>query len=174
MQRSDFLYQPFYCEENIWQLCQQDAFHGSHAIFISARGDTFPMLCQQASFEPAVPLLWDYHVVLLTAAPHRIVDFDTTLPFCSDIGTYFRRSFIDEQQLPPEHIPYFRIVPAAVFAEQFRSDRSHMKTATGWHAEPPPWPQIGAGGSNLLQIIDPDSTVMGEVLRYAQVLARFG
>lgn len=174
MQRNDFLYQAFYCEENIWQLCQLDVFRGSYAVVIASQGDTFPMFCQRAAPDPATPLLWDYHVVLLTEAPHRIVDFDTTLPFCSPVENYFQQSFADESQLYAQYIPYFRLIPARTFAEKFCSDRSHMKTANGWQAEPPPWPQIGSGASNLQQLLDPSMTGIGEVLSCGAMLERFG
>lgn len=56
------------------------------------------MHCRQCC-KSVIPLLWDYHVVLLWhAAPDAryILDFDTTLAFCTPIADYFRQAFLDE------------------------------------------------------------------------------
>ena len=134
----------------------------------------FPMLSQKAMIGPATPILWDYHVILLlTDSPARILDFDTTLPFCSDLRIYLEQSFPDESTLLPEYVPSFRLIPAAQYIEHFRSDRSHMKTATGWHAPPPDWPPIGKGGSNLTAFTNMQGTSHGEIMSRTELLARY-
>jgi hypothetical protein len=100
LKREDFLYQPYYCEENIWHLCQLEQFKNSHVIFIASKGDSFPMLNQRVMQNNLTPVLWDYHVILLAQAEtNQILDFDTSLSFNNDVGTYFSNSFIDNDLL---------------------------------------------------------------------------
>jgi len=167
-----FLYQPYYCEENIWQLCQHEQFKNSDVIFIASKGDAFPMLKQHAMKHPSMPVLWDYHVILLTEN-NRVLDFDTTLPFAVDAATYFSQSFLDNALLDAELRPWFRLVPVAEFVASFCSDRSHMKTEAGWLAPPPDWPLIGGSASNLSCFTDMDDTAFGEVLGFDAFMVRY-
>jgi len=179
LKRNDFLYQPYYCEENIWHLCQNPPLRESEVIFVSSKGDAFPMLNQRVTSNPQIPILWDYHVILLVksdnndAEHNQIVDFDTTLPFVTDISTYFSQSFLDTKLLRPDEIPFFRIVPANLYSELFSSDRSHMRAGEDWFAPPPPWPLIGNMPSNFYNFIDMTNNTLGEVLSYDAVLSRF-
>jgi len=172
--RENFAYQTAYCEENIWHLSQQKQFLNSYILFIFSEGDAFPMMNQRASRHPALPIFWDYHVVLLVIADNnQIVDFDTTLPFMTDIDAYFTESFVNEHLLSETERPLFRLVPADEFAIVFSSDRSHMKTPSGWHALPPSWPCIGSSGSNLAKFIQASDNGFGELLTHEAVLNRF-
>jgi len=172
--REDFAYQAAYCEENIWHLCQQNLLQNSYVIFIFSKGDAFPMLDQRASEHPSLPIFWDYHVVLLVMTENnQIFDFDTSLPFHTDIETYFSQSFIDESLLSDKETPLFRLVPSDEFAKLFSSDRSHMKTPSGWLAPPPDWPPIGESAANLADFIRTIDNQFGELLTYDAVLARF-
>ena len=174
LKREDFLYQAYYCEENIWHLCRSEPFKNSSVVFIASTGDAFPMLKQRAMPDSSRPVYWDYHVVLLVNADTSlIIDFDTTLPFVSEINAYFTQSFIDTTKLADNQKPLFRVVPACDFVDLFSSDRSHMKTADGWLAPPPNWPLIENGVSNLSIFIDMKNTGIGEVLDYETMLARF-
>lgn len=174
LKREDFLYQSCYCEENIWHLCQNEQLNNSYVIFVASKGGFFPMLNQQAGNHLTIPIFWDYHVILLVLGEkNQIVDFDTTLPFCVDIDTYFSRSFIDNNLLAIEETPFFRALPSAEFIRLFSSDRSHMKTATGWSAAPPNWPLIGNMDSNLFEFIDMTNNNIGEVYNYDELLERF-
>ncbi|MGB0846060.1 MAG: hypothetical protein ACPGSM_05015 [Thiolinea sp.] len=174
----DCLYQSCYCEENIWHLCQHPACNGSTVVFIASQGEMFPMLCQKAMSDPATPVCWDYHVILLLPGkPSRILDFDTALPFCTELNTYLHRSFPQVDFLPAEYQPYFRLIPTAEFISTFRSDRSHMRTATGWSAPPPDWPIIGSGGSNLTDFRtmteknhQHNASAIGKVLSFQEML----
>jgi hypothetical protein len=172
--REDFAYQAAFCEENIWHLCQQNDLQNSYVVFIFSEGDEFPMLNQRASGHPALPIFWDYHVVLLVMAEsNQIFDFDTRLPFHTDIEAYFADSFIDERFLSNQETPLFRLVPADEFTKSFSSDRRHMQTPTGWHAPPPNWPTIGNMGSNLADFIHTEDNHMGELLNADAMLSRF-
>jgi len=171
--REDFAYHAAYCEENIWHLCQQNHLQNSYVVFIFSKGDAFPMLNQRASQHPSLPIFWDYHVVLLAISENnQIFDFDTTLPFKTDIETYFRHSFPGENLLSDEETPLFRLVPSDEFAKLFSSDRGHMKTPTGWLAPPPSWPLIGSVETNLTEFIQASDNQFGELLTYDAMLSR--
>lgn len=167
-------YQSCYCEENIWHLCQHPACTNSTVIFIASHGGMFPMLCQRATNDPTTPVWWDYHVILMLGGrqPVQVLDFDTVLPFRSDLNTYLQASFLPEVSVTKQYQPYFRLVPAQDYISEFRSDRSHMRTEDGWSAPPPDWPIIGDGGSNLARFTDMRDHAIGEVLSYQQLLER--
>jgi hypothetical protein len=172
--REDFAYQSAYCEENIWHLCQQPYFQNSYVVFIFSNGVAFPMLNQRASEHPAFPVFWDYHLVLLVMNENnQIFDFDTTLPFNTDIGSYFNESFVNESLLSDKETPLFRLIPSDEFITSFSSDRSHMKTPTSWLSPPPSWPIIGNKGTNLAGFIQANGNQFGELLTYEGMLSRF-
>ena len=169
-----FLYQPYYCEENIWQLCQHDGFKQSFVIFISNAKKSFTMLNQRAAKAPYLPVFWDYHVVLLVEEKSNyIVDFDTTLSFCSDLDFYLSQSFLRHSLLDPDVLPLFKVIPSDVYKTHFSSDRSHMKTDEGWYAPPPDWGRIGDEGSNLSDFIDMNNNEFGDVLTCDAMKNRF-
>lgn len=165
-------YQPYYCEENIWQLCQNPQYADGQVLFISGYGEHFAMLCQQGGEGKGHLVCWDYHVVMLHAG--NILDFNSTLPFSTPFEQYFAWSFIDERLLPEYLIPMFRVIPAGEFVESFLSDRRHMKTEQGWSAPPPPWPLISQSSSNLSRFADMRDLEFGEVLNLSEILERFG
>jgi hypothetical protein len=172
--RETFAYQAAYCEENIWHLCQQNHFQNSCVVFIFSNGDEFPMLNQRASGDPALPIFWDYHVVMLVMKKNnQIFDFDTTLAFNTDIDSYFNKSFVNESLLSDKETPLFRLVPSVEFVRSFSSDRSHMKTPTGWLSPPPSWPIIGKKETNLAGFIQAHNNQFGELLTYDAMLSRF-
>ena len=162
-------YQPYFCEENIWQLCQHPQYLGGEVIFISSFGEHFPMLCQAGSDHPSYPIFWDYHVVLLKDG--YIHDFNSTLPFTTSVAEYFERSFIDESLLTPLQRPMFRVLSAEDYVTFFQSDRRHMKTADNWDAPPPDWPMISETSSNLHRFIDMRDLEFGRVLCATELLA---
>ena len=174
VKKEGFLYHAYYCEENIWHVCQHEPFEHSYVIFIASTGASFPMMNQSVMTDPTVPILWDYHVVLLVHAEvNQILDFDTALPFCCDIDKYFSYSFLDNRLLDEHERPYFRVVPASEYITHFSSDRSHMKTNNGWLAPPPTWPTIGELPNNLSGYRDMKNKEIGDVLTFDEVLARF-
>lgn len=171
--RDNYLYQSRYCEENIWHLCQRPEFSHSDVLVIASRGEFFPILCQREAAAPDEPVLWDYHVVLLWhegQGTYYILDFDTTLPFCTPAEEYFQRSLIDATRLKPAFIPLLRVVSAQDYATSLRSDRRHMKTASGWLAEPPAWPPISASDSNLAGFTDMKNHRYGRIATPEQLL----
>lgn len=172
-QREHYLYQAYYCEENIWQLCQRPEFIHSEAVVIAALGDCFPILQQRAATAPYLPVLWDYHVVLLwhTGDGDYIIDFDTILPFCTPLADYVQQSFFDERRLHANLRPWFRVIPAQQYATRLQSDRRHMKSAAGWLAEPPAWSPISDNASNLQQFINMKDHNYGQIMSATQLLA---
>ncbi|WP_020396873.1 hypothetical protein [Thiolinea disciformis] len=175
-QRENYAYHPRYCEENIWWLCQQpDLIHSDVLVIAATEAECFPILCQREANAPDEPLLWDYHVVLLWHASHQayILDFDTTLPFCTPLERYFEQSFLAEELLYPEYVPLFRVIKAKDYARDLKSDRRHMKTKKGWLAPPPPWPVISESESNLNQLTTMLDQGYGKVLNATALLKTY-
>lgn len=147
-----FNYTPFYCEENIWQLCHHLDFAGKPGwvVFISNPGRKCAIWHAKLAGDSHQPVIWDYHVILLTKTPHlRVWDFDTRLGFPISPECYFNYSFLEKT--PKNLQPRFKLVKISKFIDEFASDRSHMRGDGGeWLASPPDWPHIGQGRpSNL-------------------------
>lgn len=161
-------YQPFYCEENIWHLCQSLEFANAQCgrvVFISNESRTVATFQQRAANPPSSPMVWDYHVVFLwhDGETPLIYDLDTTLAFPMDVPSYLDATFPDA--VPPQFAPRFRVLDIDYFIKHFRSDRSHMRLPDGsWQAPPPPWNCIGTtDGTNLMEFVDVTSTTHGMV-----------
>ena len=176
LNRNDFLYHPFYCEENIWHLCQNEALKRSYVVYIISEGKSFPMINQRGAPDPEIPLFWDYHVILLvTNETNRIIDFDTQLPFVNDVAFYCEKSFIDDCFLDSKNTPQFRLVPSDQYVSKFSSNRKHMRTELGWSSPPPDWPTIGGNlGDNLADFVDMANKAIGEILTREALVKRFG
>ena len=169
------LYQAYYCEENVYHLARAPELAGRprEVVFISNADRACAMWYQRAAARPGWPILWDYHVVLLAAAPWEVWDLDTTLGMPVPAADYLRRSF--RAGMPEELCPRFRVVAAEAFEATFASDRSHMRLPGGrWRKTPPPWPLIGPRGapSNLMRFVDMADPFVGEVLDLPGMLAR--
>jgi len=167
------LYQAYYCEENVWQLCRQghDIPGARTAVFISNALGSCPMWHQRAG--RGRPVVWDYHVVLLSHSPFQIWDLDTTLGMPVPALHYLRHSFREE--VPAPYLPSFRLVDADVFVASFASDREHMRAPDGrYRKPPPPWPPIGSAPSNLMRFVDMQQPFLGEVLTLREFVSRVG
>ncbi|PID45820.1 MAG: hypothetical protein CSB47_06855 [Proteobacteria bacterium] len=154
-------YQAFYCEENIWQLCQQPQYRGGQVIFIASDGDYFPMYFQKTGQGKDKLIFWDYHVVLLHQG--MILDFSSELGFSTPLKYYLDLSFIDEDLLEPSLVPKFRILSDTEYVTFFQSDRRHMMSDSGWSATPPDWPLISENASNLEQFTNMRDLTFGKV-----------
>ncbi|KAJ6455725.1 N-terminal glutamine amidase-domain-containing protein [Mycena sanguinolenta] len=159
-------YTPFYCEENIYLLCQ--AFISRQedvsVVFISNENKTVALWNQKLREGSVV--VWDYHVVLLLRSQDQrrwIYDFDTRLPFPCLLKDYLALTF--RQDVQSLYQSLFRIVRGATYIENFASDRSHMLTdesesnsqtsaVKGYRSPPPHHPPIrgknATGVNNLM------------------------
>lgn len=174
-ERGSFLWVPFYCEENVYHLMSNPEVAGRprQVVFISNEERSCAVWHQRAAARPSWPILWDYHVVLLCAAPWEVWDLDTTLGMPVPATQYLRLSF--RRGIPEDLQPRFRLVDAGEMASSFSSDRSHMRTPGGrWKKPPPPWPPIAPPGvaPNLMRFVDMTTPFLGEVLDLDALLSR--
>ena len=131
-------YHPFFCEENIWHLC--DEKRTGWALFVS--NESGAVYFEGQRLQP-LGLVWDYHVVYLGADGH-IIDFDHDKELRTSLADWLERSFSNS---PRQFAPKFLLVAADVYARDFSSDRSHMIKDGTWLAPPPGWPAIGTGNT---------------------------
>jgi len=161
LRREECTYTPFYCEENIWKLCdrlshKEGALSQAHVVFVSNERRCVPLWRQRAGDARREGLvLWDYHVFLVVKDETSVIlDFDTTLAFSSEFKLYIEEALkhADEENIKAEFRRCFRVVSASTFLRTFSSDRSHMLKENGEYAKPPPkYPPILAesGGVDL-------------------------
>lgn len=159
---------PYYCEENVWQLCVDPRVEGSPraALVISNATRTLAVLHQRAAPEPDAPVVWDYHVVLAARGGRgwTIWDPDCTLGFPVPLSLYLRASFAYPQGFAEPYAARFRVIEASRYRTLLATDRSHMRDDSGRYlVEPPPWPAIGTG-SNLMRLVDMHDPIEGEVV----------
>ena len=172
MSRKDYLYAPYYCEENVWHLCQHPDFlpYDRKVALISNERGSCALWNQRAGPAPEQPILWDYHVLLLFKEDNwYIYDLDTLLETPTSVPQYIQYTFKKEPVAEP-FSPMFRIIEADEFVSVFSSDRSHMLTADGkWLAPPPPWsPIVRNNQSNLMELIDMREASYGMVMDLAR------
>ncbi len=130
-------YHPYFCEENIWHLC--DEKRTGWAIFVSNLSGVY---FESQRLQPE-GLVWDYHVVYV-GVDGIIIDFDHDQGVRTPLPVWLDRSF---QHSPPEYAPKFLAIAADDYIRDFSSDRSHMIKNGEWLAPPPPWAPIGSGNS---------------------------
>lgn len=194
MIRNSYLYAPYYCEENIWQLCQDEEFAQSESkvVLISNARRSCPLWFQRAGGGGSEPVFWDYHVILLCRGSHpsngaeisgaamteaswNVFDFDTVLGLPVDFSTYVQQTFMFLGPPLPTFEPWFRVVASDEYAKVFSSSRNHMKDQHGqWLVPPPPWPAITqAGSDNLMELIDMEKSICGEVMDLGSFIDTF-
>jgi len=160
-------YWPYYCEENIWHACGElpSAVDEALVVFISNSARAVAVWHQRSAPSTEEPALWDYHVILLMrrADEWTVLDPDSTLSTPTMAASYLEATFPALPDQLAQHRPRFRLVPAADYRREFRSDRSHMRAPDGrWLSLPPPGPCIGEG-TNLMRFVDTDAEFLGEV-----------
>lgn len=147
-------YQPFYCEENVWQLCRLLG-DGCFAVFVSNARQQVVVFAQRAG--AGMPyVVWDYHVVAVAPGRDggwRVHDPDCAVGSPLPLARWLAVSFPHVGRADPAYDPRFRVVPGPIYLRGLRSDRRHMRDGDGWRAEPPPWPPIGEG-FNLFEFTD--------------------
>lgn len=180
-------YCPFYCEENVWQLCAHArvATAERRVLFISNAERRVAMWGQRAAPHPHSPIVWDYHVVLLLRDGGRrweIWDLDAHFPGPRSALPWLRSSFDLAGLLPARYAPRFRMIDGADYRRHLRSDRRHMRLPDGSAQQPPPpWPAImgeppacapADEGSNLERFIDTqDPNFLGQLFDLAELRA---
>jgi hypothetical protein len=172
-------YCPFWCEENIWHLCEHEAVLGRErfVLIVSNAIRGIAMWAQRAAEHPGLPVGWDYHVVLLVrdGANAEIWDLDSALGIPVAATTWLDRSFLELPPAAQTLAPVFRVIPAQDYRRQFSSDRSHMLDERGDPRQPaPPWPVIGEGPSNLERFVDMDDRFLGEVMNLPELRTWLG
>lgn len=179
-------YWPLFCEENVWHLTRNIASDVDEAlvVFISNRARRVAVWAQAAANAPTDPVIWDYHVILLELAGDswRVTDPDSSLETPIDARSYLTDSFRSIGEELSQLRPMFRLVPADQYRTLLRSDRSHMRSATGkWLAPPPPGPPIGqdtgaagSGASNLMRFVEMEHPFIGQICDLRGLLARIG
>lgn len=157
-------YWPRYCEENVWHACDPSALDADEAcvVFVSNSDRTVAMWKQRAAPEGR-PVVWDYHAFLSVrrSTGWIVSDPDSRLSGEIPSATYIECSFPDLPEELSSLRPRFRVVPAALYRDALRTDRSHMRTPDGWLSEPPPWPAIGEG-TNLMRFVDLEDAFLGD------------
>lgn len=174
-------YQPFYCEENVWWLCQHPRLAAGErlAVFIANAAGRCA-LWQQRLAQPGQLVVWDYHVVLFhrpqevddptsssdSARGWRVWDLDSRLPLPVPLDRYLAQTFRPLAAEGGHLAPRFRLVEAERLLAIFSTDRGHMRDGRGgWLHPPPPWSAPVAPGqrANLARFIDPADTIAGQI-----------
>ena len=157
-------HQPFFCEENVWQLLQcADLPEPRAVVFVSNAARTVAMWGQRAAVRD--PIVWDYHVVLLLPEQGRIVDLDDRDQVAWPVQEWLAHAFRGDVEA--EFQPRFRVVDGAEFLAVFSSDRSHMLDGRGRPLQPfPNWPAPfdPARGMHLMRFVDLDDPIAGVVV----------
>ncbi len=174
-------YQAYYCEENIWHLCQEARFEGQEGkvVLISNPTRSCALWYQRASPDPLQALLWDYHVIFMAHQDGGwwVWDLDTALGLPVPFSLYCRATFGPPGALPEPYRSQFRVMESAQWVSTLRSDRAHMRDQDGqWLKPPPPWPCIGQGQGpgNLSRFIDVADPFVGEIMTDEVWRQRFG
>jgi len=178
MSTREIKYTPFYCEENIWHLGQDERFRERQPIvaMISGHGRYRKLWFQRQSNDPGIPVLWDYHVVLLSFdGGWWVWDPDSTLGFPVPAATYFGKTFLHSGVDAERVDVVLRLIDAQEYVRDFSSDRSHMRTpGGGWVAESPLWPPIlHEKRSNLLQWLDVSRPTPGKLMTLSEFMQSF-
>lgn len=163
------LHQPFFCEENVWQLLRgADLPRPRAALFVSNRARSVAMWGQRAGPDP---VRWDYHVVALLPRLGLVLDLDDRAAVAWPVRDWLDHAF--RTGVAADLQPRFRLVDGDEFVRVFSSDRSHMHDADGRPVRPlPPWPapHDPTRGSNLLRFVDLDDPIAGVVTDRAGLL----
>ena len=164
-------HQPYFCEENVWQLLAAgDLPAPAAALFVTNADRSVAMWGQRAAHRD--PIVWDYHVVAWLPGHRLVIDLDDRRQCGFWLADWLAHAFRRDVAEPLQ--PHFRSVPAAEFLARFASDRSHMLDAAGRPLQPfPSWPPPRGrdGGSNLARFLALDDPIAGEVLSREQLAA---
>lgn len=170
--KNQFHYSPYYCEENVWQLCREPQIKGRSAfvVFVSNSEKSCAVWRQRAAYSTDAPMIWDYHVILLTKEQKHgwlVWDLDSTLDFPVKAETWLQLSFAMDRSIPEAYPPLFRLLTSQEYLRHLSTDRSHMRDNSGnWLAPPPEWepPFQPEPGMNLFRFVQMEEEFVGKVL----------
>ncbi|PFH52422.1 hypothetical protein AMATHDRAFT_74213 [Amanita thiersii Skay4041] len=148
-------YTPYWCEENIYLLCQTfladpqiSNTWDTYCVFISNQGQSVALWNQKKARESGLPVVWDYHVVLLlrprfadvASEESWIYDFDADMPIPCPGREYMEKTF--RRDMTQMFQSQFRVISGEVYLDNFASDRTHMsvqlKPVEEMYQSPPP------------------------------------
>lgn len=94
----DYIYTPYYCEENIYLLADSFSHDNTvtnaweiNVVFVSNETKTVALWSQKQSQDPEHPVVWDYHCILVlrprlepATEPAWVYDYDSylSIPCC--------------------------------------------------------------------------------------------
>lgn len=153
------LYQPFWCEENIWHLTADPQVGAGERWVALLTGISGHLACwgQRAAATAEAPVLWDYHVVLMVQdTTWQVWDLDARRGCPLPAITWLATTFPEPGRIRPAFRPRCLFLPAASYHSQLTSDRAHMRDGHGqWQQPPPPWPAPrAADGTTLATYIE--------------------
>lgn len=168
LRRDSSVYTACYCEENVYNLLRLSAplAPRSFAVFISNAARACAVHGQLASAGPSLPVVWDYHVVLVVFQEDAasggwvVYDLDSRLSFPCPLASYLASAFPSQAELHQVSRAAFRLIPTADYLAWFSSDRRHMRQpggGGGWASPPPAYPPIcglSARGAGLLHSLE--------------------
>ena len=174
--RTEYAYQAFYCEENIWQFLKTRAVQrpsNDAAVFITNEDQHVALAQQQQGDEQGI-VIWDYHVIAITYDPSPLIwDFDSRLPFPCSATDWLQQTFAAFKGAPKIYHPIFKVCKAHLFLGEFQSDRRHMRDELNrWLKPPPEWPNIGRG-HNLDDWLDLSCDKLGSLYDYDELMNQF-
>lgn len=177
---NSFRYQPYYCEENIWQLAKKFSREKGEAnderngeVWFLINNNQTIATAQQRAVDANSFVIWDYHVVYYS--PDKgVFDLDTRCSFPCAVDIYLEASFLSLVSITPrEYSPHFRVIPASEYLSLFSSNREHMLDENGNYLQPPPqWSAIGEG-NNLASFTDFNNKSIGEIISLKKLISRF-
>lgn len=149
-------YQPFYCEENTWQILAGPFISGPAEALLIANPFGRVACWGSRAAPPDEAIGWDYHVVALGLTPEvHIVDPDCRAGPTLPLAEWLTLTFRDPDDVRARYHPRFRAVPRDVWLTDFATDRSHMRGRDGrYRRPPPPWDPPNAPRMNLMQWLD--------------------
>ncbi|KAM7538050.1 hypothetical protein Aperf_G00000069315 [Anoplocephala perfoliata] len=158
------VYTSQYCEENVYKFIEHvkraDPSIEVYVVFISNHSKKVALFFQKSGYSPDGVVVWDYHVIAVlrpqSKSRFQVYDLDTTLEFPCDMSRYWALAIRSNSSFKDSYKRFFRVVDGDMFLRHFASDRSHMRTSSGWIAPPPNYEAIATSDSvhSLPQYMD--------------------
>ena len=178
--KKDCLYQPLYCEENIWQLLMSGRIDPgeSYAVVITNSRQHILLWRQTICWAEDGHAGWDYHVILVNRSRGQslVYDFDTTLSFPVDFPVYLKEVVKPVEQCSSIFFPKFRVIPGVEYRDGFWSNRSYKAKPTGKFIDPPPeWPKIKSKKPTvkLRDALDLENKKIGQIMNLEEFANHF-